>query len=169
MLRELTSTVGIVAGAAAVLALATLVGTIALAIRLRTVRRAQVAVMGERGERDLVTHAARVERGFVELRDWVEEMLGAFEARVGRAEHRIDGCVAYRALIRYDAYGEMSGQQSSSVALLDEHRSGIVISSILHRDQARVYVKKVQGGESELDLSPEEREAIETALAPAGG
>jgi hypothetical protein len=59
----------------------------------------------------------------------------------------------------------MSGQQSSTVALLDSHRSGVVMSSILHRDQARVYVKQIQAGESELELSPEEREAVDRALA----
>jgi hypothetical protein len=62
----------------------------------------------------------------------------------------------------------MSGQQSSSYALLDSHRSGVVVSSILHREQARVYVKRVHNGESELDLSPEEQEAIDAAFSPAG-
>ena len=80
------------------------------------------------------------------------------------AEQRIDGCVAHLALVRYDAYGEMSGRQSSSLALLDAHRCGVVISAIHHREQARVYVKTVRGGESDLELSPEEREAIDNAL-----
>ena len=69
--------------------------------------------------------------------------------------------------IRYDAMGELSGQQSSTMALLDAHRTGVVVSSILHRDQARVYVKQVREGESELELSPEEHEAIEAAMAGA--
>ncbi len=43
----------------------------------------------------------------------------------------------------------------------------MVISSISHRDQARVYVKQVQEGESEIELSPEEQEAINTALGGA--
>jgi hypothetical protein len=43
-----------------------------------------------------------------------------------------------------------------------------VVSSILHREQARVYVKRVRNGESELELSPEEREAIDVAFLPAG-
>ena len=81
------------------------------------------------------------------------------------AEARIDGCVAYTSLVRYDAMGELSGQQSSSMALLDSHRTGVVVSSILHRDQARVYVKQVREGESELELSPEERQAIDAAMA----
>jgi len=47
----------------------------------------------------------------------------------------------------------------------DRHRTGVVMSSILHRDQARVYVKAVREGESDLALSPEEQEAIENAMA----
>ena len=40
------------------------------------------------------------------------------------AETRLDGTIAHRALVRYDAYGEMSGSQSTSIALLDATRSG---------------------------------------------
>jgi hypothetical protein len=66
--------------------------------------------------------------------------------------------------VRYDAYNEMSGRQSTSIALLDAHRDGIVLSSILHRDQARLYAKLVHGGRAELELSPEEAEAVRLAL-----
>jgi hypothetical protein len=100
----------------------------------------------------------------------VEETATRLDERVASAERRIDGCVAYTSLVRYDAYNEMSGQQSSTLALLDARRSGVVVSSILHRDQARMYVKQVRDGASELELSPEEEEAIEAAMAgaPAG-
>jgi hypothetical protein len=167
---ELTTTQGIVALAGAGAAAIALVLGIVLAARLRRLRTAQRAVMGDGAQRDLVAHAARIEEGFVQLRDWVEETAASLEARMGAAEARVDGCVAYRALVRYDAYGEMSGRQSSTVALLDAHRSGVVVSSIVHRDQARVYVKQMHEGESEIELSPEEREAVDTALAgaPAG-
>jgi uncharacterized protein DUF4446 len=164
MLDDLTSTQGIVALAAGGVALVALVLAIVLAVKLRRLRAAQVAVLGGE-QRDLVAHAERVERGFGELRDWVEEAMGRLDERMAAGEGRIDGCIAYRALVRYDAYGEMSGQQSSSIALLDEHHSGVVVSSILHRDQARVYVKQVNAGESDIELSPEEREAIDTALS----
>ena len=164
---ELTSTEGVVALAAGGVALIALILALVLAIRVRRLRAAQKAVLGEAGERDLVTQAATLEEAFVQLRDWVEDTARSLEGRMAAAEGRIDGCVAYRSLVRYDAYGEMSGRQSSSVALLDAHRSGVVVSSILHRDQARVYVKQIQAGESELDLSPEEQEAIDRALSGA--
>ena len=167
---DLTTTQGIVALAAGGVALIALVLSIVLAVKLRRLRGAQRAVLGDGEQRDLIAHGARLEQGFVDLREFVDEALAALEARVLAAEGRLDTSLRHRALLRYDAYQEMSGRQSSTVAFVDDHRSGIVMSAILHRDQARLYVKQVHEGESELELSPEEREAIETALrqpAPA--
>ena len=160
----LDSTEGIVALAAAGVAGIALLLAIVLAFRVRRLRASQKAVLGEAGQLDLIEHAARLEQGFVDLRDWVEETATGIETRMDAAEGRIDGCLTYRSLVRYDAYNEMSGQQSSSVALLDARRSGVVMSSILHRENARVYVKQIVEGESELELSPEERQALDTAL-----
>jgi Protein of unknown function (DUF4446) len=163
---DLTTTQGIVALAAAGVGAVALLWVVVLAVKLRRLRAAQKTVMGE-GQADLVAHAAQIQEAFVQLRDWVEETATRLEERMATAEGRIDGCVAYTSLVRYDAMGELSGQQSSTVALLDAHRTGVVVSSILHRDQARVYVKQVREGESELELSPEELQAIEAAMAPA--
>jgi hypothetical protein len=162
---ELTSTTGIVALAAALAALIALILATVVAVRLRRLRAAQSAVLGPHGSQDLVTYVTNVGDGFTDLREWVETALARVDDRMGTASERIDGCIAYHSLIRYDAYGEMSGHQSSSLALLDSHRSGVVISSIAHRDQARVYVKQLNGGVPTLELSPEEQEAVDTALA----
>ena len=163
---DLTTTQGIVALAAAGVGVVALLWVIVLAVKLRRVRAAQKTVLGE-GQADLVAHAAQIQEAFVQLRDWVEETATQLEERMATAQERIDGCVAYTSLVRYDAMGEMSGQQSSTMALLDARRTGVVVSSILHRDQARVYVKQVRDGESELELSPEEQQAIEDAMAGA--
>jgi hypothetical protein len=168
-MNDLGTTQGIVALAAAGVAVVALLFAVVLAVKLRRLRGSQQVVLGSHGQRDLVAHAERLERGFLELRDWVEDVLRKLDERVGTSERRIDGCLAYSALVRYDAYGEMSGRQSSSFALLDAHRSGIVVSSILHREQARVYVKKVHNGQSELELSPEELEAIDAAFSAKAG
>ena len=162
---DLTTTTGIVALAAVALALAALVaGTVAL-VRLRHLRAAQRVILGGHGERDLVTHGAELTEGFEALRDWIEEVGARLDGRLAAAEERLDGAIAYRGLLRYDAYNEMSGRQSTSIALLDTTRSGIVLSSIHHRDQARLYAKQVRDGQAELELSPEEEEAMRLALA----
>jgi hypothetical protein len=165
---QLTSTQGIVALAAAGVGLVALVLSIVLAVKLRRIRSAQKAVLGADGQRDLVVHAQQLEKGFTDMRDWVEESIEHFERRMQSTEGRLDGCIAYRSLVRYDAYNELSGHQSSSLALLDARKSGVVVSSIVHRDQARLYVKQLHEGEAEIALSPEEQEAVDTALSPVG-
>jgi hypothetical protein len=101
---------------------------------------------------------------FEELRDYVGDMAEGLDARLAGLESQLRGAVAHRSLVRYDAYNELSGRQSMSIALLDDTRSGIVLSCIHHRDQARVYAKQLRDGHSELELSPEEAEAVRLAL-----
>src|SRR5438045_2088430 len=113
------TTQGIVALAAGGVALVALVIAIVLAFKLRSFRRAQTQVLGD-GTRDLVAHSAELDAAFVSLREYVEDALSRLQQQSQATERRIDGCIAYRALVRYDAYGEMSGAQSSSVAMLDE-------------------------------------------------
>lgn len=161
---DLNSTQGIVALAAAGLALVAFVWVVVLSLKLRRVRSAQRTILGG-GETDLAAHAASLQDAFVQLRDWVEEVASGLEGRVSGAEHRMDGCVSHTSVVRYDAMNELSGQQSSTVALLDERKTGVVISSILHRDQARLYVKRVLDGNPEYELSPEEQQAVEAAMA----
>jgi hypothetical protein len=162
---ELTSTTGVVALAGCAAAALALIAIAVLALRLRRVRRDQRVLIGEAGMRDLPAHAADLERAFRELHAYVEDMASGMHGRMATAEGRLDGAVAYRALVRYDAYGEMSGRQSTSIALLDSTRSGIVLSSILHRDQARLYAKRVRDGRGELELSPEEADAVRLAMS----
>jgi hypothetical protein len=161
---DLNSTQGIVALAAAGVALIAFAWVIVLSLKLRRVRAAQRTILGGE-ETDLAAHAAALQEAFVQLRDWVEEVASGLEGRVTGAEHRMDGCIAHTSVIRYDAMNELSGQQSSTVALLDGRQTGVVISSILHRDQARLYVKRVQDGNPEYELSPEEQQAIDAAIA----
>jgi hypothetical protein len=167
-MTALDTTVGFVAlGAAAVAVVALIVGVV-LAFRLRRVRSEQRAVLGDRRE-DLVTHAASLAEQFTALHDYVADVAARLDGRMGTAEQRLDGAISYSSLVRYDAYGEMSGRQSMSIALLDATQSGIVLSSIHHRDQARLYAKQIHQGRGELELSPEEAEAVTLALQGARG
>lgn len=64
------------------------------------------------------------------------------------------------AVVRYDAYGDMGGHLSWSLALLDDAGDGVVMTSISGRSEARTYAKSVAGWSSEQQLSPEEEEAV---------
>ena len=166
---ELTDPAGLAALSAGGVALIALLFTCVLALRVRRLRMAQQAVLGASGRDDLVGHAARLHEAFTQLNDRVEEVAERLEDRMASAEERLDGAIAYRALVRYDAYGELSGHQSASLALLDAERNGVVLSSIAHRDTARLYCKQVVDGRGEHVLSPEEDEAIRRALAGERG
>ncbi|HWJ50674.1 MAG TPA: DUF4446 family protein [Solirubrobacteraceae bacterium] len=168
MATSITDTQGIVAIAAAALALGALLGCVALSMSVRRLRRAQQVLLGEREDQDLVAHAAAMQQAFEALREYVEEMALQLDGRIVGAEMALRGAIAHRSLVRYDAYNELSGQQSMSIALLDDEQSGIVLSCIHHRDQARVYGKQVLAGRGELELSPEEAEAVRVAIAGGG-
>lgn len=166
MLATQISTPELIAIAAAAVAVIALAGVIALSLALSRLRSAQRVVLGEHGERDIVGHSVDLQEAFTLLRDYVEDVGVRLDSRLASAERRLDGAVTHRALVRYDAYNEMSGHQSLSIALLDANRSGIVLSSIHHRDSARLYAKQVIAGTAELTLSPEEEQALAQALAP---
>jgi hypothetical protein len=160
-----SSTAGIVALVACAVALAALVVAATALVRLRRLRADQRVLLGENPADDLVAHAARIEQEFRSLHAYVGDVAARLDGRLGTAEGRLDGTIAFRGLVRFDAYNEMSGQQSVAIALLDAEQSGIVMSSIHHRDQARLYVKHVIHGDPEYPLSPEEIEAVRVALA----
>jgi hypothetical protein len=64
------------------------------------------------------------------------------------------------AVVRYDAFGDMGGHLSWSLAVVDDGGHGVVVTSIHGRSEARTYAKSVAAWTSEQQLSPEEEEAI---------
>lgn len=71
------------------------------------------------------------------------------------------------AVVRYDAFGDMGGHLSWSMALLDDSGDGVVLTSIHGRSDSRTYAKNVTGWTANQQLSPEEAEAIGFARAEA--
>lgn len=163
---ELTTAPGIAALAAAGLALLALLVAAVAARRVRALRGDRALVIGEE-ERDIVSHAAALDRRLDDVSADLEAGLSRLEGRDRELAGGLAGAVTNVGVIRYDAMGEMTGRLSSSIALLDSARTGVVLSSIHHREQARVYVKPLVEGSSEFELSPEEEEAVEAAMRRA--
>ncbi len=153
---------GWVAIAAIAVAVAAMVLALALLVSLRRVRRAQSIVLGP-GREDLVDFAVTLQTRIDDLHRAVDEVAGALV----RVDKRVDGALTHTALVRYDAYEDVGGQQSASLAFLDGGRSGIVITAIQGRDYARIYVKELDRGRAPVSLSPEEQQAVERAMQGA--
>jgi hypothetical protein len=132
---------------------------------MRRVRHAQRALLA--GENvDLVEFAV----GMQARQEQVERAAAAAQEALAAAGDRIDACLQHRALVRYDAYVDAGGKQSTSIALLDARGSGLVVSAIQDREYARIYVKDVSlGVPADVAFSPEEQQAVDAAKTPATG
>lgn len=75
-----------------------------------------------------------------------------------RAEAR--DALKHLSVVRYDAFGDMGGHLSWSLALLDDGGNGVVLTSIHGRSEARSYAKSIADWSCEQQLSPEEEEAL---------
>lgn len=94
------------------------------------------------------------------------ELQALFEGSQGRLA-RLEDSLALRkgrlGMIRYDAFPDVGGEHSFSLALVDDAGDGAVISSIVGREEGRVYCKGIIEGRSDRAITDEERRAIEAA------
>ena len=103
-----------------------------------------------------VVASRRAARVVGECRDLVHGAVGAYGTGDPRSVRNV-------AVVRYDALNEMSGQLSFSLALLNAHGDGVVLSSINGRAETRTYAKPIVAGKGEQELSPEEAQAVHSA------
>ena len=94
----------------------------------------------------------------------LEKAVRVLNARDNKQQVQIEGSVRRVSLLRYDAFEDVGGRLSFSCALLDEHGSGVVLTSINGRQETRVYAKSITEGTSSYNLSIEEAEAIRQAI-----
>ncbi|MCH7903248.1 MAG: DUF4446 family protein [Armatimonadetes bacterium] len=92
------------------------------------------------------------------------ELAGAQE-RIARLEDQMESAKRYLAVVRYDAFDDVGGEQSFAFAMYDERGDGAVITSQVGRADCRVYAKQLIRGEADRELSQEESAAIEQAAA----
>lgn len=87
----------------------------------------------------------------------------ALRQEVAALRAEMAGTLRHLAVARYDAFPDMGGHLSWSLALLDDSGDGVVITSIHGRSDARSYAKQIAGWRSEQQLSAEEEQAVAQA------
>jgi len=156
-------TLSTVALAAAVTAGVSLLLALALALKLRNLRKAHdVLTGGEAG----VTFVDAVRSQQVETKG-LRADLQHMRDDLAAARADLSDALRHVAVVRYDAFGDMGGRLSFSAALLDDAGDGLVLTSINGRTETRSYAKGVKAGESDHSLSPEEQQAISYATRNA--
>lgn len=81
----------------------------------------------------------------------------------GKIRENMAKCVQKVGVVRFNPFGDVGGNQSFAIALLDKYLSGVIILSLYSRDDVKVYSKQIIEGKSEYTLSKEEEEAIKIA------
>jgi hypothetical protein len=108
------------------------------------------------GDPRILERLATVERSLTGTGQQIERL----GTRLNQTTEQTDRCLQKVGLVRYDAFQELGGHLSFSVALLDAKRDGVVLSVLNDRAGARAYAKPITGGQSPFTLSQEEQQAI---------
>jgi hypothetical protein len=154
--RPLLDDIAIGSAAAAVVGILT---AISAHVRIGRLRRGFAALDG-RGKETVLDAVRRSGQETSAMRADLEALRG--DLQVTRGD--VTDALRHVAVVRYDAFGDMGGRLSFTVALLDDAADGVVLSSIHGRSESRSYAKGVKAGASEQSLSPEEQQAIELAM-----
>jgi len=142
-----------------------LVVAVVLGVKLRRLRRAQQIALGDGGSADLIAGQADLASA---VRETQADLAAARDemARVSaRTDEALRTATRFHGVVRYDAYRDMGGRQSWSVASIDRESNGTVLTALHGREDTRLFVKELTAGAPDRELSPEEERALESARA----
>jgi hypothetical protein len=159
--RFLADNLVVVVSALTALILVLLVLAVLQSMRLGRAVRAYRALVHDGGQGSLgdvlEAHVGRVGE--------VRDRLGALDRLHTELARRSETSIQHIGLVRFNPFEDTGSDQSFAIALLDERRDGVVISSLHGRNNTRVFAKPVAGGTSSHTLSDEEAQAIRIAVS----
>ena len=160
--RLLLDNLAIALGLLALLVLVLLLAVLLLGARVGRATRAYREVVRDPEHRGRSLHdllagnASAIERASERMAE-MEAMHGVIDGRTRRSLQHI-------GMVRFNPFEDTGSDQSFAIALLDDRRDGVVISSLHGRSNTRVFAKPVADGGSPHNLSDEEAEAIRIAV-----
>jgi hypothetical protein len=93
----------------------------------------------------------------------LESKLGKANDRIKELEEKSNKFFQKFGMIRFNPFNEIGGDQSFSIAMLDNKNTGFVLTSIFIKESARIFAKPIEKGVSQYQLSEDEKQAIEQA------
>ncbi len=132
-----------------------------LQIRLGSLnRRYRAAMRGAEGT-DMESLLTALNRTIMEH----QQRLKTLEQRSDSTEKTVAAHAGNVGIVRFNPFNDTGGDQSFSIAWVDTHANGVVLSSLHNRTGTRVYAKRINQGDSTHNLTEEERQAIKSATA----
>lgn len=111
-------------------------------------------------------NAKNLEHTLIERLDQVDELIKANAANEKHIRHLFSNMkFSFQkiGLVKYDAFNEMGGKLSFTLALLNETDDGFVLNAVHSREGCYTYIKEIVGGNSIIVLAEEEQEALDMA------
>jgi hypothetical protein len=146
-----------VTDAALVIAVIAIVGALIAVVQVQGVRRKVDAVPSDGDVYGLLQSLTATSHDHAQT---IAEM----ESRVLELEGRLPYAISYVGVVAYNAFGNIAGQQSRSIALLNQRGDGIVITLLSSREETLFFTKQLAEGVGAEALSPEESAAVDRAL-----
>jgi hypothetical protein len=156
LLDNLAVAFGVLAGLVVLLLIGLLIQSARLGHAVRTYRQLVRGQDGGTLHDRLVGSAEQAVRAAERMSE-IEAMHGVLDRRTRRSLQHI-------GLVRFNPFDDTGSDQSFAIALLDDQRDGVVVSSLHGRTNTRVFAKPVADGSSPHTLSDEESQAIRVAL-----
>jgi hypothetical protein len=141
---------------AMVVAAIALLGVIAGSMQLNGLRRRLDAMPADENVFDIL-------RGVDNELGRLDAVTAAMEPRLASVERLLPHAIVHSGVVNYDAFGDIAGNLSRSIALLSSLGDGVVISILVGRLDMRVFTKEVRNFVGVEELSPEEKEAVARA------
>jgi len=149
----------IVAVAAVIIALIAIIITISLSVKMKKFQMAytslQTFVSGTRLE-DLL------KANLKEVRE-LSQLASDQGSRLIQVENKLRAGIDRAELIRFNSFENLGAELSFALALLNQEGTGVVLTGIHSIEESRMYAKSIEKGQSNVKLSPEEKQAIEKA------
>ncbi len=112
------------------------------------------------GENDIIKILSKI----LKVQNENSESVRVLEKEIKRIDWEGRRHVQKVGIIRFNPFKEIGGDHSFALAILDGEDSGVIITCLHTRERTRVYMKGIKKGKSELELSSEEKRALEKAI-----
>ena len=115
------------------------------------------------GGKDVKSLETQIERIF-EDNNYLKELSDDNKREIKNLNIEMEYTFNKVGIVKYDAFKQMGGMLSFSIALLNKINDGIILNSVHSTEGCYTYVKEIKAGSSEIELSNEEKEALSKAM-----